>query len=277
MAGEFMTGIGLLGCGAIGREIAGAVRSGEAGDAFLAALFDQDLAVARSLAVDLDFSGLVTDSMDRFLSAPDVEMVVECASPDAVRAHAEGVLAHGKDLLLMSSGALTDADLSDRLAALIEEHGSRLIVPSGALGGIDAIRAVKGLLQEVKLTTTKPPRGLRGAPGFKKWESREITEPQIVFEGSALEAVKLFPANVNVAATLSLAGIGPERTQVVIVADPRAALNRHEVEARGDFGVLRFQMELRPHERNPRTSFLAIVSAIEALRSACSTGIKFGT
>ena len=272
-----MTGIGLLGCGAIGREIATAVYSGEAGDAILAALFDQDLAVARSLAADLDFSGPVTDSVDRFLAAPDVEMVVECASPAAVRAHAESVLAHGKDMLLMSSGALTDAGLNERLAALVEKLGNRLIVPSGALGGIDAIRAVKARLQEVTLTTTKPPRGLRGAPGFEEWESREITEPQIVFEGPALEAIKLFPANVNVAATLSLAGIGPEKTKVVVVVDPQATVNRHEVEARGDFGVLRFQMELRPHERNPRTSFLAIVSAIEALRAACSTGIKIGT
>jgi aspartate dehydrogenase len=272
-----MTGIGLLGCGAIGREIAGAVRSGEAGGAFLAVLFDQDPAVARSLAGDLDFSGPVTDSVDRLLSAPEVEMVVECASPHAVRAHAETVLAHGKDMLLMSSGALTDAGLSQRLAVLVQERGVRLIVPSGAIGGIDAIRALKGRLDQVTLTTTKPPRGLRGAAGFRDWESREITEPQIIFEGSALEAVKLFPANVNVAATLSLAGIGAEKTRVVVMADPRATLNRHEVEARGDFGVLRFQMELRPHERNPRTSFLAIASAIEALRAACSSGIEIGT
>ena len=261
----------------MGGEIARAVIAAEAGDATLVALFDQDPVLAQSLAEDLGAPGLTHSSLDGLLSARDVDMVVECASADAVRAHAETVLTQGKDLLMMSSGALTDPALFRTLAAAAEQGGRRLIVPSGALGGIDAIRAVKGRLREVTLTTTKPPRGLRGAPGFAEWESREITEPQVVFDGTALEAVKLFPANVNVAATLSLAGIGPERTRVRVVADPRSTVNRHEVRAGGDFGVLRFEMELRPHERNPRTSFLAVVSAIETLRAACSTGIKIGT
>ena len=137
-----------------------------------------------------------TDSIQDFLAAPGLDMVVECASPHAVRAHAEAVLAGGKDLLLMSSGALVDPELAERLADLSQRNRRRLIVPSGALGGIDAIRAARGRLDRVTLTTTKPPRGLAGAPGFAEWESREISEPTVVFDGPAIEAVKLFPANV---------------------------------------------------------------------------------
>ena len=272
-----MSAIGLLGCGAMGGEIAKAVSAGEAGGATLVALFDQQPRLASCLAESLGAPALYVDSFGRFLSTPETDIVVECASPDAVRAYAERVLSAGKDLLMMSSGALTDAALAGALSAVAERRGCRLMVPSGALGGIDAIRAVKDRLRTVTLTTTKPPGGLRGAPGFKKWESRAITRPEVVFEGPALEAVKLFPANVNVAATLGLAGLGPIETMVKVVVDPDSQTNRHEVHATGDFGVLRFQMDLRPHGRNPRTSSLAVASAIEALRAACSTGVRIGT
>ena len=213
------TGVGLLGCGAIGQELARAIQAGEAGDARLAALFDQVEGLAASLAGDL--GGIFgTDSIQDFLAAPGLDLVVECASPHAVRAHAEAVLSAGKDLLMMSSGALADPALAGRLADLAQRTQRRLIVPSGALGGIDAIRAARGRLDRVTLTTTKPPRGLAGAPGFAGWESRDISEPTVVFDGPAIEAVKLFPANVNVAATLSLAGLGAHETRVKVVADP---------------------------------------------------------
>ncbi len=272
-----MTGVGLLGCGAIGREIAAALLSGNAGDATLVSFFDQDRGSACSFAEQVGDSVPSVRTFDDFLSTPSLDLVMECASGDAVRAYAEGILSHGKDLLLMSSGALTDSSLWQRLNALAEEHGCRLMIPSGALGGLDALRAVRDQLEEVTLTTTKPPRGLAGAPGFKDWESREITDAQVIFDGTAKEAVRLFPANVNVAATLSLVGLGPDKTRVKVVADPKASKNVHEVEARGDFGVLRFRMELRAHDRNPRTSYLAVVSALEALRAACSSGPRIGT
>ena len=271
------TGVGLLGCGAIGQELARAVQAGDAGDARLVALFDQVEGLAASVAGGLDSGVSGTDSMRDFLATPGLDLVVECASPHAVRAQAEAVLHAGKDLLLMSSGALADAALAERLADLAQREQRRLIVPSGALGGIDAIRAARGRLDRVTLTTTKPPRGLAGAPGFAAWESCEISEPTVVFDGPAVEAVKLFPANVNVAATLSLAGLGAEETKVKVVADPGSTVNVHEIEAVGSLGTLRFRMELLPHERNPKTSFLAIVSAVEALRVACTPGIRVGT
>jgi aspartate dehydrogenase len=275
--GDRMTGVGLLGCGAMGGEVAAAVRDSKSGDARLMALFDQAPGAASALAESLGVEVQATDSIEAFLANPDIELVVESASPNAVRAHAEAVLSAGKDLLLMSSGALTDPELFVRVTTLAVEGNRRVIVPSGALGGIDAIRAVSDRLDEVTLTTTKPPRALRGAPGFQKWESKNLTESTVIFEGVALDAVRLFPANVNVAATLSIAGIGPARTTVKVIADPQSEVNRHEITASGDFGKFRFEMDLHPHDRNPKTSFLAVVSAIEALRSACSSGIRIGT
>ena len=149
--------------------------------------------------------------------------------------------------------------------------------PSGAIGGIDAIRAAEDGLDEVTLTTTKRPEGLRGSPGFRDWEDREITDPQVIYDGPAADGIKLFPANVNVAATLSLAGLGPLKTKLKVVADPAAPGNVHQIEARGDFGMMRFTFENRPHPDNPRTSYLAILSAIELLRQACGTGPRIGT
>lgn len=272
-----MTKIGILGCGAIGSEIVTAVCDRKVGNASLIALFDQDAEMASSLARRLPITVPAFTNIGQFLAVSGLEMVVECASPGAVRAYAEAVLSSGRDLLMISSGALTDTALFHRLAALAEERGRRLIIPSGALGGIDAIRAARDRLEEVTLTTTKPPEALKGAPGFKEWESREIIEAQVIFDGSALEAIKLFPANVNVGATLSLAGIGPEKTRVKVVADPRSPGNVHEIYARGDFGVMRFTLENRPHERNPRTSYLAVLSVLETLRAACTPGPRIGT
>ena len=270
-------GIGLLGCGAIGTEIAGALNAGDVGNARLVAVFDQIPEAVATLAGQVPETVSGHSDFHKFLATPGLELVLECASPAAVRAHAEEVLASDKDLMVLSSGALTDTSLFQRLCSLAEQRGIRLIIPSGALGGIDALKATRGHLEEVTLTTTKPPNGLKGAPGFRDWESVEITEPQVIFEGPALDAIKLFPANVNVGATLSLVSLGPEKTIVKVVADPHSPGNVHEIYARGDFGVMRFTLQNRPHDRNPRTSYLAMLSAIETLRAACTPGPSIGT
>ena len=272
-----MTNIGLLGCGAIGSEVAEAVCNGKVGNATLVGIYDQFPETALVLAEEITGSVPYFTDFDRFLASPGLEMVVECASPEAIKAHAEQVIYSDKDLLMISSGALTDMNLFQRLADLTEARGRRLIIPSGALGGIDALRAVRGHLDEVTLTTIKTPRSLAGALGFRNWESRKITKPQVIFDGSALEAIKLFPANVNVGATLSLAGLGPLKTRVKVIADPQSPGNVHQIYARGDFGVMRFILENRPHEKNPRTSYLAVLSVLETLRAACTSGPRIGT
>ena len=135
-----------------------------------------------------------------------------------------------------------------------------------------------GRVDSVTLTTTKPPLGFTGAPGVeqKRIDLRQIRVPTELFSGPAREACRLFPANVNVAATLSLAGIGPDRTMVRIIADPGVSRNIHEVEVRGEFGVLRMRAENVPSPDNPKTSYLAILSAVATLRNLASQ-VQFGT
>ena len=272
-----MIGVGLLGSGAIGRELANHINVGDVQGARLVGVFDQYSEKARNLSVDLANDVPFFTEVDDLITATDVDLIIECASPLAVNRYAHKVLAHGKDLLLLSSGGLADSVLFEELSSLAKSNDCRLMVPSGALGGIDAIRATRSLLQEVTLETSKPPNALLGSPGFKRWESSDLLEPTIIFEGSALEAIAMFPSNVNVAVTLSLAGIGPQKTKVRVIADPNLSINIHEVVAKGVFGVFRFRLELQPHNRNPRTSYLAIISALESLRSACSTGPRIGT
>ena len=271
-----MVGVGLIGSGAIAGELARAVDCGRIKNASLLVLFDVDDAMSTRLSRDLPSHPIVASSFNQFLQFPGLTLVVEAASQKAVQAYAEEVLSQGMDLMTMSSGALTDSALFQKLSEAAQRHNRRVLVPSGALGGIDAIRAARDGLEEVVITTRKPPDSFRGAPGFKEWESKEITSPQLLYEGPAHEAVRLYPANVNVAATLSLAGLGPARTTVRILADPDAKGNVHEIFARGKFGTLRFIMENVPHPNNPKTSYLAALSAIETLRSACEPGVRIG-
>ncbi len=269
-------GIGLLGCGAIGRGLAMAVDQGKVPDAALVAVYDQDGDAARAVAQSLASNPEAAASFDELLADERVDMVVEAASQDAVRRYGEAALSFGKDLLVMSTGALLDGGLLSRLSALADEKGCLVYAPSGAVGGIDAIRAARDELEEVTLTTRKPPGTIVDVTASNRTPFEAVTSPQVVFEGNALEAVKRFPFNINVASVLSLAGIGPERTKVRIVADPEAGGNIHEIYARGRSGTLRFTMENVPHPDNPMTSHLALLSAIETLRRACQGGVKIG-
>jgi aspartate dehydrogenase len=189
------------------------------------------------------------------------------------------VLQAGKDLVVMSVGALADKALLADLLKEAEKSGCRLYVPTGAIAGIDAIRAVRHLLDSVMLTTTKSPKALAGAPFFQtsKIKLDEIKQRTVVYEGTAAEAVRMFPANVNVAAVLSLAGIGVDRTSVRLVADPAFATNQHEIEAKGSFGEFKFTVNNAPSPGNPKTSYLAVLSAIECLRSVCDDGMRIGS
>ena len=277
MVQRSQVGVGLIGCGAIGRDMAMTIHSGDVPGARVVALFDVEKSQGTSLATELNDPGLFHGGIDEFLDVSGLDLVVECASGAAVRAHAERVLEKGRDLMVMSTGALLDPALMARLSELAGAKGRKLLAPSGAIGGIDAIRAGGGLLEEVAIITTKPPEGLKGSPGFADWEGKEITAPQVIYEGPAVDGVKLFPANTNVAATLSLAGLGPEKTRMKVIADPKAPGNVHEIEAKGSFGVMRLSFENRPHPNNPKTSYLAILSAIELLRKACAPGPQIGT
>lgn len=266
--------IGIIGCGTIGSQLASAVDAGQVKNATLVSLFDIVTGSSKNLSSRLQSAPKAFDDFEGFM-LQDCDVVVEAASQEAARKFAKPVLEAGRDLLLMSVGALADKEL---LASLQASKG-RMYLPTGAIAGIDAIRAVRHLLETVTLTTTKAPKALTGAPFFETSDIKldAIKERTVIYEGPAADAVRKFPANVNVAAVLSLAGIGFDKTKVRIVADPAFTTNQHEITAAGSFGKFQFTVNNMPSPGNPKTSYLAILSAIECLRSVCDDGMRIGS
>jgi aspartate dehydrogenase len=177
----------------------------------------------------------------------------------------------------MSVGALAERDLLHELLDLASQKQVHIYVPTGAIAGIDAIRSVRHLLSSVTITTTKSPKALAGAPFFKtaRFKAESISRKKLIYEGTAGDAVKKFPANVNVAAALSLAGM--DATKVKIIADPSVSVNQHEITAKGKFGEINIVVRNTPSPNNPKTSYLAILSAVECIRSICNENIRIGT
>ncbi|HXV38054.1 MAG TPA: aspartate dehydrogenase [Nitrosopumilaceae archaeon] len=272
-----MKRIGLLGCGAIGTEIALAIDSGKI-PASLTHVFDFSKYASKKLVDNLKNKPVITENVGLLAAAP-LDMIVEAASQDAVRDNALTILQNRKDLMIMSVGALLDESILDVILEGCQDFKKSVYLPSGAILGLDGIRAAKDGLESVTLVTTKNPRALKGAKFFETSDIDvdKITKPTTIYDGIAQEAVRLFPANINVAALLSLAGIGSEKTKVRIVADPTTDKNTHEIIAQGKFGKFSIKVENVPSESNPKTSKLAILSAIECLRAICKQDIRVGT
>jgi aspartate dehydrogenase len=251
--------VGFIGYGTIACQVESGIRSGAAGNARSVA------ALVRSPRDSVDSEVLLTADREQFLNEP-LDVVVEAAGQEAVRQHAEAVLQAGRDLLLLSVGALAEDDLHDRLRRAAESGGSHLLLPSGAIGGLDALSsAALGGLDEVTLTTRKPPDALQTGTDRDTALAGAKAERVLLYEGPARDAVRHYPANVNVAAALSLAGVGFDRTQVRIYADPAVTRNTHEVRARGWFGELAFTIQNIPTE-NPKTGRITALSVLKALR-----------
>jgi aspartate dehydrogenase len=276
-------GVGIIGCGTIGTELALAIDNGRVKNASVVALFDGVNQVALSLQYKLrnnnprtftDFEEFISSSSFR-----DTDIIVESASQDAIKRFSKKIVENGKSLIVMSVGALSDPPFLSELLDIASHNSARIYVPTGAIAGIDAVRSVKHLLDSVSLTTTKNPKALADAPFFNisGIDLYAITKKTLIYEGPAADAVKKFPTNVNVAAILSLAGIGLEKTKVKIIVDPYTNINQHEIIASGKFGEMIVSVRNLPSPTNPKTSFLAILSAIECLRSVCDDGIRIGT
>ena len=272
--------IGLMGCGTIGTHLAMAIDSGRVTNASVTGLFDIVDGNSRALKTRLKSTPQVYDNFDRLVDST-ADIIIEAASQQAVKNFAKRIIESGKDLMVMSVGALADTLFLAELLQLtpIRNGQSKIYVPSGAIAGIDAIRSVRHIADSISITTKKSPKALAGAPFFttRNVSLDNITKVTEIYEGSAVEAVKLFPANVNVAAVLSLAGIGVEKTMVRILADPEATTNQHEIVATGSFGEIKISVNNVTAPGNPKTSFLAVLSAIECLRSICEDGIRIGS
>ncbi|UPG73194.1 aspartate dehydrogenase [Roseomonas gilardii subsp. gilardii] len=226
--------------------------------------------VAEASTVRSDIAGFLAD-------APDV--VAECAGHGAVRAHGEAVLRSGRDLVVIAIGALADAELHGRLEAAARAGGAKLVLPPGAVGGIDALGAARlSGLEEVTYLGRKPPRAWKGTQAETLLDLDALTEPTVFYEGTAREAARNYPQNANVAATVALAARGGnggfDTVRVKLIADPGIARNVHEVAVRSGCADFTIRLEGRPSPANPKTSLTAGYSvARELLNRASATVI----
>jgi aspartate dehydrogenase len=258
----------VIGVGSIGSYLIKSICAGMAGPVAIVAIADSPPMTDRLAALAAEAGCPYTTDA---LTLPDFgpDLVIEAAAQGAVHQYAVPLLERGVDLMLMSVGALADPDFLKTLTETAVRTGRRIYLPSGAIGGLDALRSARVAgIDEVLLITSKHPRALAGAPFFETTtiDLDAITERTVIYEGPAREAVKLFPANVNVSAALSLAGIGPDLTRMQVIADPSLDRNVHEVRARGDFGELQVRLANVPSPENPKTSLLACLSPLATLR-----------
>jgi aspartate dehydrogenase len=255
--------IGIAGCGAIGRALLEAAADGRL-SAPVAGITSRTEATARGYLATMRRPPPYMD-LTSLVAAAD--LIVEAAGQPAVPEIARAAFAAGKDLLVISVGAMLDhPEIMEEARRL----GRRLLLPSGAIAGLDGIKsACAGEVTRVSMTTRKPPGGLDGAPYLleRGISLAGLEGPCEVFSGTAREACKGFPQNVNVSAAVSLAGIGPDRTRIRILAVPGLTRNCHEIEVDGEFGFLRVQIENIPSE-NPRTGRLTMLSMIRAIGDA---------
>jgi aspartate dehydrogenase len=271
--------IALIGCGNIGEILARAIERGDAGRVELTWVLDRTVEKCEKFVQKLHSKPSITTNLGEIIADREVDLVVEAASQAAVTGYAIKVLEAGKDLMVMSVGALADEKLLQKMMETAERKQRKVYIPSGAILGIDGIRAAKlAGIDEVVLTTRKPAMTLAYSSYIKerRIDLGKLREPMVVFEGPAKEAVKAFPASVNVAATLSLSGIGFERTKVRIVADPTLDRNIHEVHIKSKGGEFFTQAKNLPSPDNPKTSYLAALSAVQTLANI-SSNFKLGT
>lgn len=207
------------------------------------------------------------------------DAVLEAASHEALREQLVGLLDAGISVVVLSAGALTDDRLREQAERAARRTGARLYVPSGGIGGTDALKAacVAGV-EQVSIQVAKPPAAWRGIPYVEalKIPLERLEGPKVLFEGPAREGVPHFPQNVNIAAVLSMAGIGFDRTRLKVVADPALTRNTHTIEVSGRSGRFRIVLENVPAPENPKTAWLACYSALAALKEIASP-VRYGT
>ena len=253
--------IAVLGLGAIGKRVLNKLQ--------------QDLCPAGTYAA-FDRSTATTDpcspavapftDIDQLL-AWRPSLAIECAGHAAVSAIVPRLLVQGTDVILVSIGALSDDELRTRLQAASTQGGGRLITVAGAIGGLDALDAARSAgLASVVYIGRKPPGAWTGTPAEQTFDLASLREPTEIFSGTARASAQLFPKNANVTAAVALAGVGFDRTQVRLIADPQVQSNVHELKAEGAFGAFQIRLENNPLPDNPKTSWLAALSIEAELR-----------
>lgn len=264
--------IAVAGLGAVGWPVVQALDAGRLPGCRLSAVAARNAEKAHAQLQQLD-TPVPLVALEALHTHADV--VVECLPPALLKSVAEPVLAAGKTVVVLSVGALL------RYPELMEQAlqgPGRILIPSGAALGLDALAAAaEGEISSVKLVTRKPPAGFRGAPLVEEQgiDLDALASPLKLFEGSARDAARDFPSNLNVAVALSLAGIGPDRTTLEVWADPGVSRNTHRVEVVSDSSILSMQIENLPSE-NPKTSRITALSVLALLRKL-PAAVRVGT
>jgi aspartate dehydrogenase len=247
--------VGIIGCGAIGSDVTKAASAMDGVRELL--LYDVDPDATKLLRKLPKVK--VAKSGAEVVAA--VDLLIECANKGVVQNEVRSALDKGKKVMMLTIGALADDALREDLVQLAKARGGKIYLPSGAVMGVDGVKAAaEADLKSVTLVTTKPPAGL----------DKKLDRWTLLFSGPAREAVEKFPKNVNVAATLSLAGLGFDQTHVQVAIDPLATRNSHKVIIEGNFGRARIEVENLPSPQNAATSYLASLSTIALLRRIVS-------
>lgn len=269
--------VGIIGGGTIARLFLEHIGRGELGGARVVAVAGRSARSSGKALAQKFRVAYVTGLKGLLARKPDV--VVEAASHEAVREYGEPLLRKGIGLIVLSGGALCDDALREKLERAAMKSGALLYVPSGGIGGLDALKAacIAGV-DEVAIAVTKPPAAWKDIAYVEQLDVDldHLRGPCVLFDGSAREGVPHFPANVNIAAVLSMAGIGFDKTRLKVVADPALKYNTHFIEIKGRTGNISIKLENVPAPGNPKTAWLACYSALAALKFAKSP-IRYGT
>lgn len=269
--------VGIIGGGVIARLFLEHTQRGELGDARVVAILGRSEA-SRGKPLAAEFGVAFATSIDAFL-AEKPEVIVEAASHEAVRDYGEAILSKGLTFMVLSGGALSDDALRARLEDCARKNNGMLYVPSGGIGGLDALKgACVAGVESVSIEVNKPPAAWKGIEYVEKngFKMDGLKERVVLYDGPVRQGAVYFPANVNIAAVLSMAGIGYDRTTLRAVADPALKYNTHFIEIRGKSGNISLKFENVPAPENPKTAWLACYSALAALTQV-KTPVRYGT
>jgi aspartate dehydrogenase len=270
--------IALIGGGTIARLVLEHARRASLGRFEIVALMGRPGGAARARELAREFSVKYVDSR-KALAAEKPQVVIEAASHQAVKEHLVSLLEGGIGVVVLSAGALIDDTLRNAAESAAHSTGALLFVPSGGIGGLDALKtACLAGVDEASIEVAKPPVAWKGIAYVESrgFQLEALKGPLTLFEGTAREGVPHFPQNVNIAAILALGGIGPDRTGLKVVADPALTLNTHTIRVSGRAGRFTLRLENVPAPENPKTSWLACYSALAALQ-ALGSPVRYGT
>jgi aspartate dehydrogenase len=263
--------IGVIGYGAIGRQVADALADGTIARAACSGIL-----VRRDRPASDPHAAHLTSDPERFFAARP-QVVVEVAGHQALRDYGERALRAGADLMVTSVGALTDDALNARLRSAAEATNRRILIPSAGVGALDILTAAaQGGLEAVRMTVIKDAQSWLGTVAERDHDLRALPGPTVLYDGAAREGARLYPQNVNIAAAVALAGVGLDRTQLRIVADPADIPHIVEIEARGHFGRFTFREEITPTMENRKTGRLVAMAVVKALRQLTATVVIGG-